>query len=99
MSSNCPENCENFGDKQKLDASWWVALTVFICYFVISSPFLYYLTSFLKSTVKCTGAPLNRAPSWWGWILHSIVAGFLGLGIGYAFMMPGKPVKCSCPVI
>ena len=43
--------------------------------------------------------PVGVAPSWWGWILHSIVAGLLGYGISLLFMAPWKKDdKCMCPL-
>lgn len=95
----CGADCTKFTKKKKFYASWWVALTVFICFLVIGSPFLFWLTHNLKfgTAVVCPRGPFKLGPSWWGWILHSIVAGFLGLGLGYAFMKPGEPEKCCCP--
>jgi hypothetical protein len=82
-----------------MKASLWVGLTVFICFLIIGSPYVYKLTSALKlrTSVACPSGPLKIAPSWFGWILHTVVAALLGLVVGYLFMKPWEDEKCICP--
>ena len=98
--SECAENCTVFNRKTKLVTSLWVALTTFIVFLIIGSPMLYWLTSSIRlgTASRSSSLPLGVAPNWWGWILHSIVAGLLGYGIGLLFMAPWKnDDRCCCP--
>ena len=106
--SECQEPCMPFNRQTKLMTSLWVALAAFLAFLIIGSPPLYWLTSFMGSTVRLPlnirvagrkALPLGVAPSWWGWILHSIVAGALAYGLGLLFMQPWKKDdKCCCPL-
>jgi len=95
---SCGPGCTMFSKREKIHASVWVAFTTFLCFLVIGSPFVFWLTSKMKlqTAVVCSLGPLQLGQSWWGWILHSVVAGCLGLGLGYAVMKPNEPAKCCC---
>lgn len=96
----CVAPCQVFDHKKEVEASLYVGLTTFICFLIFGCPALYAATSFLKTTAGSRDMPflLRFAPSWWGWILHAVVAGAIAIGIGYGFMQINSKVpKCCCP--
>jgi len=106
MSSStqpCGLGCTLYDTKEKWMTSLWVGLTAFIVFFIFASPVLYRITSFLGTTILCKEnkkAAAKRAPSWWGWFLHSLIAGGVAIPIAYGFMelqTRGKKDQCCCP--
>ncbi len=91
-------SCTEFGKKEKLNNSLWVALVTFVCFLVIGSPFLYRFTSYFGQITakRAPNGTFGVVPSWIGWIVHSIVAGGSAIGFSYLLMKPHEKTKFLC---
>ena len=90
--------CHRFGYRQKVYASLWSALAALIAAFIVFSPVMFRVTSFLGTATQLQGAAFGYAPTWVGWLVHTVVAAAVTVGFALLFMQPWKKPVDMCPV-